>query len=901
MPTQTGSSLLGPRVRRRNLANVRCAGCPEPPTTGTVPGIGPEKARLVIVAEHPGYHEVATGKPFTGPAGDLLKATLKAYGIDHTQCYMDNSVSCISKPLLAHTRACGPGLFERIRSREPLLVLTLGKVAFQAVCKSRASLADTDGSLWWQPELGCWVLPTWHPAAVLRGGADDRFYPRIANTVWRVSRYLNGSDTLPVPGKEIAKYPWTLFRTPEGAKKALSYFLRRADEAPGPLTFKISCDTESHAPGFGKVPNWIYIPETAKAALAKKKTGKGRPHAYSDKWLMLQLYDGVRAAAIDMTVQTDETKKLIRRLLRHRNIVWVGHNFAAYDTQVFRANLGVAPRDEAIRDTMVWGLGLAEREISVGLEPLSRTHLNAPAYKKGLAASGYSHKKGPLNDEQWHQLGKYGVDDTYYTYHLDSRLPELVRNEGTMGLCEQVLLPLAITCGKLSSRGFPIDTQQIDKLEALWGGRSERLVARLQSIAADAGWTPESYVGMEKARLGPTMPNGKPRRVGTPTEYNPRSARHLQSLAFDVLGLTPTDGATNRKFSGTAKNLHGRSRSVDADFMAGHSDVEFCQLITKLRIFDKLVRTYVRGLIKEIDSDGLIHPSFSLAGTATGRLVVKPLLQVLPHYGAHSQLEDEDFAKEVRRLFPARPGYVIVSTDYKQLEMRVAWMLSGDKNLGEALMSGDMHARTAAYMFQKPENIVTKADRHAAKRVSFGVAYNRTAFTLAKGPLLDVLGGSAIAESTRIKLAQQFIDAFWGLYSDYYAAQQDWKRKALTDGELVTPFGRRRRWMLITERNRKEIENQAVNFPVQSTASDMCSTALVRLAAELPRRKLGFPLYTVHDEIVSEIREDRLAEGIQCIGEIMSNPPLDTNGAQFPTDSSYGPNLGDLVAWKEAA
>jgi DNA polymerase-1 len=107
--------------------------------------------------------------------------------------------------------------------------------------------------------------------------------------------------------------------------------------------------------------------------------------------------------------------------------------------------------------------------------------------------------------------------------------------------------------------------------------------------------------------------------------------------------------------------------------------------------------------------------------------------------------------------------------------------------------------------------------------------------------------------------------------------------------------------MLITEKNKKEIENQAVNFPVQSTASDMCSTALIRLARELPRRKLGFPLYTVHDEIVSEIREDRIEEGIRCINEIMSNPTIDTNGAQFPTDSSYGPSLGDLVAWKEAA
>ncbi len=895
---------LGTRVRRRKLTSVRCDGCPEPLEVGTVPGYGPDKARLCIVAEHPGETETITGRPFTGQVGQLLNATLRSYGINPAECYFDNSVSCYSKPLKRHLQACGPGLFQRIASREPDLVLTLGKVAFQAVCQTNGNLYDADGSLWWKPELNAWVLPTWHPAAVLRGGADDRFFPRITNSIWRASRFLSGQDQLPVPGQEIAGYPWTLFRTADGAKKALRYYLRQANELEDddpPL--ELACDTESHAPGYGVPPTDMYLPSAAKRAAeeAARKNKKGRPHAFSDTWLMLQLYDGKRAAAIDMTVQDEESKSLIVELLRHPKILWIGHNFAAYDTQVFQANLGVVPTDRLIEDTMTMGLGLQEREISVGLEPLARGWLNAPAYKKGLKDTGYRHQKGPQNDAQWKQLGKYGVDDTYYTYHLAKRLPKLVEEEGTATLRTSILLPLAITCGKLSARGFPIDTHQIDKLEDLWGGMANRLVSSLQLLAESSGWTPDRYVEMELSRLGSTMPTGKPRRVSTPTGFNPRSSRHLQSLAYDVLRLAPTDGSTNRKFSGTAKNLHGRTRSVDADFVAGHEDTEFCQLVGKLRIYDKLVRTYVRGLVREIDKDGLIHPSFGLASTATGRLVVKPLLQVLPHYGAHAQLEDEDFAKETRRLFPSRPGYVIVSTDYKQLEMRIAWMLSGDKNLGEALMSGDMHARTASYMFRKDESIVTKADRHAAKRVSFGVAYNRSAFTLAKGPLLDVLGGMAVDESTRIRMAQKFIDAFWGLYGDYHSAQQQWKHDALEKGELVTPFGRKRRWQLITEANVREIENQAVNFPVQSTASDFCSSALIRLTDVLPRMDLGWPLYTVHDEIVCEIREDRIDEGIRVINSIMSDPPLDTNGAQFPTDSSYGPNLGDLVPWKDAA
>lgn len=250
-------------------------------------------------------------------------------------------------------------------------------------------------------------------------------------------------------------------------------------------------------------------------------------------------------------------------------------------------------------------------------------------------------------------------------------------------------------------------------------------------------------------------------------------------------------------------------------------------------------------------------------------------------------------------MFPARERMVIVSTDYKQLEFRIAWMLSGDEALGRSLMSSDPHATTAAMMFQKELSSVTKADRHAAKRVGFGVAYNRSAFTLAKGPLLDILGGIDVPENVRIRAAQEFIDSYWRSYPDYRRYFEWCMETALREGELSTPFGRKRRWPLITNENKRGIENQAVNYPIQSCASDFCSTALIRLTEELPKRKLGYPLYTVHDEIVCEIYLDKLDEGIRCIQEIMSSPPIDTGAAQFPVDSSYGPNLGDLTAWKE--
>jgi len=755
-------------------------------------------------------------------------------------CYATNAVQCNIKPNSDELASCRPRLIAEIKEREPDVILALGKIAFQQLSQTRIAISDVIGTLWWQEDIGKWIIPTYHPAAALR---SDMFFPDITNAIWRVSKLLNGAEKLPDPNAKL-KFPWKFFQTPKGILKAIAYYERQA-EIYGRIC--IGTDTESISPG-----KW--------------------PHPESDEWIMWQLYDGKKAAAINWTAADDEVKHAARRLLTNDRIVWTMHNGAVYDTRVFRHNLGVCPADKNIRDTLVLGLGLSERAGAVGLEPLSRQFLNAPAYKKDLKQHGYRHAKGPQSEQQWKDLAYYGVEDAYYSYHLNRILPPLVRDEGTMGLCKDVLMPLAMTCGRIAGRGLVVDQSQFAKLDAAWGGKCEELIGEIQTLAEEAGWP-----------LDPDVVKAKDGRL------NPRSHLQLSHLAYDCLGLEATQGLTNRKFRASKWQGKERARSVDADFLLGHIHTPFAKLMQAFRIYDKLHRTYILGLMKEIELDGLIHPDFNIAKTATGRLVVRPLVQVMPHHGAHRELADTDFATETRRVYPARRGYVLVAADFKQLEFRVAWALSGDKELGKALLSGDMHATTARYMFQREE--VDDHDRHAAKRVGFGVAYNRSAFTLSRGPLFDVLGGDTVSDGHRQNSAQQFIDAFWELYWQYRQAQQSWVRTAFETGELQTPFGRKRRWMLITEQNKKEIENQACNFPVQSTASDMCSVGLFRCETAL--KGIGFPLYTVHDQIVAEIRESKLEQGMRLMHEVMTQPMFRSD-AVFDVTFEVGPNLGDV-------
>lgn len=837
-------------VTYRKATCTGCAGCP---IVGTerprwVGGRGPEQADLVVVGEAPGDTETAVGKPFIGPSGKLLDATLRNHGFRRSDVYATNAVMCPIKPSAQALGSCRPRLSEEIRSRRPKLIVALGKIAWQQLTGIRASIAAYIGTMWWSSEFNCWIVPTWHPAYALRSPDS---YPEIDNAFRKARELFDGVQRWPDVDDRI-RFPWTFFQTPEGICKALTYYGRKAERL-GHL--EIGSDTESISPG-----KW--------------------PHPESDHWLMWQFYDGERGAALNMSIgmRDRRVRKLSRKLLRDPRITWAFHNGAIYDSRVFRTNLGVAPDDSRFRDTLVLGVGLSERRDAVGLEPLSRNYLNVPAFKRKLKEHGYTHAKGPQNAQQWHDLARYGVQDAFHGYRLNQVLPDIVRAEGTWELCENLLLPLALTCGRLSHRGMAVDTTQFEKLNATWGARDAELVSELQELADDSGW--------------PLIPNVAKAKDG---RLNPRSHPQLSHLMYDVLGLTATQGLTNRKFRASKWSGKERERSCDGDFLLGHIDDggdagRACGLVQKIRIYDKLLRTYVAGLEREIEGDGLIHQDYRISTTVTGRLVVRPLLQVLPHYGAHRELSDEDFAAETRRLFPARPGYVLVAADFKQLELRVAAALSGDANLIKALEAADPHAITARYMFQREQ--VDDADRHAAKRVSFGVLYNRSAFTLSRGPLFDVLGGDTKTDSQRQTLAQGYIDSFWQLYHVLRAEQKGWVQTAFATGELVTPFGRKRRWPLITDGNAKEIENQACNFPIQSTASDMCSTALIRLEPALAG--IGFPMYTVHDQVICEIEEKHLERALRIINEVMTEPMFDTRGAEFKVTFEVGPNLGDV-------
>ena len=313
-------------------------------------------------------------------------------------------------------------------------------------------------------------------------------------------------------------------------------------------------------------------------------------------------------------------------------------------------------------------------------------------------------------------------------------------------------------------------------------------------------------------------------------EFNLSSTQQLQKVLFE-----------ERKLKPGKKTKTGYSTDVAVLEELARED-EVPALILRHRSLSKLKSTYVDALSGLADGEGRIHTNFVQTGTATGRISSRePNLQNIP-------IRDEE-GRRIREAFIARPGWVLISADYSQIELVVLAHLSADKNLVEAFISGkDVHARTAALIFGIDEKNVSAEQRRIAKTINFGVMYGMSAFRLA--------GELRISRND----AAGFIEAYFRTYSGVRDYITGLIQKTEETGYASTIFGRRRYIPAINSRNKTEkagAERVAVNTPIQGSAADIVKTAMLKLdsalaAASSPARLL----LQVHDELILECPQE---------------------------------------------
>ncbi|MBQ6989426.1 MAG: DNA polymerase I, partial [Clostridia bacterium] len=316
-------------------------------------------------------------------------------------------------------------------------------------------------------------------------------------------------------------------------------------------------------------------------------------------------------------------------------------------------------------------------------------------------------------------------------------------------------------------------------------------------------------------------------------KFNIHSPKQLGEILFEKMGL-PVIKKTKSGYSTDAdvlKKLAPRS--------------EIINLILEYRSLTKLKATYADGLARGIsERDGRVHSTFFQTGAITGRISSsEPNLQNIP--------VRTPLGRELRKMFVAPPGYVLVDADYSQIELRLLAHIAGDENMIEAFEEGqDIHTLTASQVFGVPPFAVTPEMRSSAKAVNFGIIYGISDFALAED-----IGVSR-------KEAKEYIERYLESYPGVKQYMKDVVEKARETGFVETLFGRRRYIPDIKAKNfnlRSAAERIALNAPIQGTAADVIKLAMIkihnRLKNDSPRSRM---ILQIHEELIVETPEEEV-------------------------------------------
>jgi DNA polymerase I len=332
------------------------------------------------------------------------------------------------------------------------------------------------------------------------------------------------------------------------------------------------------------------------------------------------------------------------------------------------------------------------------------------------------------------------------------------------------------------------------------------------------------------------------------TEFNVNSPKQLGDVLFNKLGLPKP-----------IKYGKGKTISTAVDVLEElASEHEIARKVLEYRQLSKLKSTYVDSLPTLIDPrTGRVHTTFNPAGTATGRLSsTNPNLQNIPIR--------TELGREIRSAFIAEPGNVLLSADYSQIELRLLAHFSEDPLLVEAYRrEDDIHQLTASEVFGVPPMLITAEHRSRAKAVNFGIVYGISPFGLAAQLGIDQ------------KEAKKYIETYFDRYKGVRAYIDRVLDETRREQRVRTLFGRIRPIPDINSKNanmRGFAERTAVNTPLQGTAADVIKLAMIKIDAELRRRKLQSHMtLQVHDELVFEVPEREVDTMRELVCEHMQN------------------------------
>ena len=531
--------------------------------------------------------------------------------------------------------------------------------------------------------------------------------------------------------------------------------------------------------------------------------------------------------------EAEKFVNIFKPLYENPKILKIGQNIK-YDLEVLR-NYGVELKG-ALWDTMIAHY-LIQPELRHNMDYMAETLLNYKTIHIDELIGPKGKNQKSMRDLPPTLVYEYACEDADVTLKLKNVLEPKLKESGVEHLFYDIEMPLVPVLAEMEMNGVCIDTDSLNETSKIFTNRMQELEQRIYELAGE--------------------------------QFNIASPKQVGDILFGKMKIIDKPKKTKT----------GQFVTNEEVLMQLKHKSEIVEDILNHRGLKKLLGTYIDALPKLINPrTGHIHTSFNQTITATGRLSSSdPNLQNIPIRG-------ED-GKEIRKAFIPEPGCLFFSADYSQIELRVMAHLSQDENMMNVFREGkDLHAATAATIYKKDINDVSRDERTKSKRANFGIIYGITVFGLAER--LDIARDEA----------KQLIDGFFQTFPQVHQYMEASKQKAREKGYAETVFHRRRYLPDINSHNatvRNFAERNAINAPIQGSAADIIKVAMIRIfnrfKAEGIRSKM---ILQVHDELNFSVYPEEKEKVERIVIEEMQNAfPL---SVPLVADSGFGQN------WLEA-
>jgi len=844
-----------------------------------VPYAGNRRGKLVFFGESPGNKEVLNGVPFyhQAPAGKMARDLVAQAGLEWRDIFLMNSARCMiakdelsTKDIAKTLAACRVHVVAALKQLKPKIIIAAGDFALRQLLR-RSGIKKARGTLYWSEEFECWVMPTYHPAYVCRTPANAKLVIEDLKMVASVLK--NGGN--PMESKAEKKYIET---------QSILALLDKAED----VEFTIGIDSETQGIDWMD-PNFLLIsysisfkpltginvtlfeecgPNEAEFSITWPRPdpeSKKREKVPTDVFLRRAQNFEQKLDELEALLTSKRIKKYLTTDMEFHAFRWLFRRFRDKVVKIERVVMDIQAAANLI-DENIYQLA--------DLGTMQKMFTDDKVDYKREFESRYD-KADMLNVAYMHPTAfrQYACQDADTTRQVGLSMKEyFAGHPKLLNYLVRFTMPTLDTLSMMEETGACINLEELPKVK----NDVFRLLAEEEQKATRL--LPAPIRERHDGKLSLTR------------DALIRDALFDEDgFGFDVIKRTKTKEPSCDK----------EVRALLLDRPIRKKAREFILSYNQWSEYQTLYTRYLKGFEKHVKHDGRIHTSYSLATTVTGRTATSsPNMQNNPKRSKSAHL--------IRRLICAPPGYVLLAIDQGQAELRWAAHLSGDPEMIRIFKSGglDIHTETAKSLYpgrwEELDEKGISTQRRNAKAVNFGLLY--------------LMGLEGFIKYAKIEYGidlgreqgQTWIDIFFSKYKMlpvYHRKMIEFGRR---NGFVESVLGRRRRLPNLHSEDRvlkNEAERMAVNHPIQEPSSSTCLLAANEMREQQVLSNLDeirLSLF-VHDELIFEVREDKVDEYAPIIKWHMENPPLERDfGVKLKVplvaEPKVGPNMAEMKA-----